>query len=195
MASMKRHTGRRHPIVLHGNGIVLADVFVQRFRQQQCLEPIGAGDVRHGKDRNFTRASLQKFIELRRHPDQGGQQIEPGSVSIKISHGLLEFCTRLWLRAPLRVAPGPGPGPGVAQRRRGHAQIRFLHLVRRPHNAIYDNSALAVNTKGLRGNKRYTSTQCQRRGLAFGRRHESLILPRARSRTGPLLNYRCPKIR
>jgi hypothetical protein len=38
------------------DGVVLADIFVQQFGQQQCLESVVTGDVRHDPDSNLTRA-------------------------------------------------------------------------------------------------------------------------------------------
>lgn len=54
--------------------IVLADVFVERFWQQQRLGSVETGDVRHG-------------------PDSNGYCVEPESVSGQISHGLFDLCT------------------------------------------------------------------------------------------------------
>ena len=54
------------------NGIVLADIFVEQFRQQQRLGAVVTDDVRHG-------------------PDSNAYCAEPESVSVEFSHGLQDF--------------------------------------------------------------------------------------------------------
>jgi hypothetical protein len=56
--------------------VVLANVFVQRFRQQQRLGSIGTGDVRY-------------------NPDSDTSCIDSESVRGEISHGLQQFFTKI----------------------------------------------------------------------------------------------------